>query len=119
MNMSRSLLLSLLAVLLLVIGLASLAAISSRSPCPSWSTCSSASSASRRPSNSTCAAISPLSAPSPDQPITVTLTLTNRGVSLDELLVEDILPAGLRLLDGSNRHLTTLPAANPAPGPTS
>jgi uncharacterized repeat protein (TIGR01451 family) len=45
---------------------------------------------------------------SPDQPVTVTLTLTNRGASLDEILVEDILPAGLRLLDSSNRHLATL-----------
>jgi uncharacterized repeat protein (TIGR01451 family) len=45
---------------------------------------------------------------SPDQPVTVTLTLTNLGASLDEILVEDVLPAGLRLLDGSNRHLATL-----------
>lgn len=46
---------------------------------------------------------------SPNQPVTVTLTLTNRGASLDEIRVEDILPAGLTVLEGSNRHLVTLP----------
>jgi uncharacterized protein (DUF58 family) len=45
---------------------------------------------------------------SPNQPVTVTLTVINRGASLDEIFVEDILPTGLRLLDGSNRHLATL-----------
>ena len=46
---------------------------------------------------------------SPDQPVTVTFSVTNLGASLDEILVEDVLPPGLRALDGSNRHLTTLP----------
>ena len=45
---------------------------------------------------------------SPDQPVTVTLTLTNLGASLDEIFVEDLLPAGLRVFDGSNRHLAAL-----------
>jgi uncharacterized protein (DUF58 family) len=45
---------------------------------------------------------------SPDQPVSVTLTVTNLGASLDEIFVEDVLPAGLRLLDGSNRHLAHL-----------
>lgn len=45
---------------------------------------------------------------SPDQPVTVTLSVTNRGVSLDEIFVEDVLLEGLHLLDGSNRHLAAL-----------
>lgn len=44
----------------------------------------------------------------PHQTVTVTLSITNRGDGIDELLVEDILPEGLKVTDGSNRHLTRL-----------
>lgn len=44
----------------------------------------------------------------PEQPLQVTLSVTNLGRSLDEILIEDLLPAGLQLLDGSNRHLAAL-----------
>ncbi len=44
----------------------------------------------------------------PHQTVTVTLALTNRGQAIDEILVEDILPDGLKVTDGSNRHLTRL-----------
>lgn len=45
---------------------------------------------------------------SPHQPVTVTLSVTNLGAALDELLVEDPLPVDLKLLDGSNRHMASL-----------
>ena len=44
----------------------------------------------------------------PHQTVTVTLTITNRGEELDEVLLEDVLPEGLNVTDGSNRHLTRL-----------
>ena len=44
----------------------------------------------------------------PHQTVTVTLSITNRGEDIDEILVEDILPEGLTVTDGSNRHLTSL-----------
>ena len=106
--MSRSLLLSLLTVLLLVLGLASLRGdlLALSLPFVVYLLFGLL----RIPHKVELDVRRHLSAErvSPDQPITVTLTLANRGISLDELLVEDILPAGLRLLDGSNRHLTTL-----------
>ncbi len=46
----------------------------------------------------------------PGAPVTVTLTVTNRGGNLDELLLEDVLPPPLSVTDGSNRHLVHLPA---------
>ena len=44
----------------------------------------------------------------PHQTVTVTFSITNRGEALDEILVEHRLPEGLRITDGSNRHLTRL-----------
>lgn len=44
----------------------------------------------------------------PHQTVTITLSITNRGEDLDEILVEDVLPEGLHVSDGSNRHLTRL-----------
>lgn len=44
----------------------------------------------------------------PNQTVTVTLSITNRGEAIDEILVEDVLPDGLQITDGSNRHLTRL-----------
>ncbi len=38
----------------------------------------------------------------------VTLSVSNQGAALDELLVEDLLPPDLRVTDGSNRHLVSL-----------
>ncbi len=106
--MSRSLLLSLLAVFLLVIGLASLRGdlIALSLPFVIYLLFGLL----RIPQAVELDVQRHLSAEraSPDQPVTVTLTLTNRGTALDEILVDDILPAGLRLLDGSNRHLLTL-----------
>jgi uncharacterized protein (DUF58 family) len=46
----------------------------------------------------------------PGAPVQVAVSMHNRGSGLEELLVEDLLPAGLNLLEGSNRHLLTLPA---------
>lgn len=42
-------------------------------------------------------------------PVTVRLTLTNKGAPLEEALIEDPVPRSLRLLDGQPRLLTTLP----------
>ncbi|MBV6396173.1 MAG: hypothetical protein HFACDABA_01766 [Anaerolineales bacterium] len=44
----------------------------------------------------------------PHQTVTVTLSVTNRGEEMDEMLVEDVLPEGMTVADGSNRHLTGL-----------
>ncbi|MEW6240250.1 MAG: DUF58 domain-containing protein [Chloroflexota bacterium] len=46
----------------------------------------------------------------PGAPVTVTLTVTNRGATLDEVLLEDVLPPPLSVTEGSNRHLVHLPA---------
>ncbi len=43
-----------------------------------------------------------------DEPITVKLTLTNEGSEFEEVLVEDLAPARLELLDGQTRLLTRL-----------
>jgi uncharacterized protein (DUF58 family) len=45
---------------------------------------------------------------SPDQEIVVKVEVTNRGTSLDELLVEDVVPPNLMVRDGSPRHLLRL-----------
>jgi len=42
--------------------------------------------------------------------IQVTLTITNNGPGLEEVLVEDLLPTGLEVVEGSNRRLFSLPA---------
>ena len=47
---------------------------------------------------------------SPDQEITVSVEVTNRGASLDELLIEDVGPPNLTVRDGSPRHLLRLKA---------
>ena len=46
---------------------------------------------------------------SPNPNVDVTVTVTNRGSSLDEILITDVLPAGLTVRSGSNRHLLRLP----------
>jgi uncharacterized repeat protein (TIGR01451 family) len=45
---------------------------------------------------------------SPDQPVDVTVTVTNHGSTLEEVLLEDILPAGLTVRSGLSRHLLRL-----------
>ena len=47
---------------------------------------------------------------SENEPVKVKLTLTNEGAQLDEVLVEDLVPASLQLLDGAASLLTPLPA---------
>jgi len=42
--------------------------------------------------------------------VSVTLTVTNRGAALEEVLLEDRVPAGLEVVDGSSRRLVTVPA---------
>jgi uncharacterized protein (DUF58 family) len=42
---------------------------------------------------------------SPDQNVDVTVTITNRGSSLEEILLEDLLPQGLTVRSGFSRHL--------------
>jgi len=44
----------------------------------------------------------------PGQDVDVTVTVTNRGASLDEILLEDLLPAGLTVRSGFSRHLLRL-----------
>jgi|HigsolmetaAR201D_1030396.scaffolds.fasta_scaffold07843_2 uncharacterized protein (DUF58 family) len=46
----------------------------------------------------------------PDTPIEVSLTVTNTGGALAELQIGDVLPKGLRLLDGTPSLLTSLDA---------
>jgi len=43
--------------------------------------------------------------------VTVTLTVTNRGSRLGQVLLDDHIPAGLTVADGSNRRLVSLAAA--------
>ena len=45
---------------------------------------------------------------SPNQNVDVTVTVTNRGSSLQEILLEDILPSGLTIRSGHSRHLLRL-----------
>jgi uncharacterized protein (DUF58 family) len=46
---------------------------------------------------------------SPQSEVHVTLTLVNQGSHLEEVLIEDILPADLEVTSGHNRHLMRLP----------
>ena len=46
---------------------------------------------------------------SPHSEVHVTVTVTNRGAHLEEVLIEDILPADLEIASGHNRHLIRLP----------
>jgi uncharacterized protein (DUF58 family) len=46
----------------------------------------------------------------PDAPVRVTLTVRNSGISLEEVVLEDILPPELQVRDGSNHHLLHLPS---------
>ena len=50
----------------------------------------------------------------PGQAVTLTVEVINRGSALEELTVVDDLPAGLTLLDGTNRHLIRLAAGRAA-----
>ena len=45
---------------------------------------------------------------SPNQDIDVTVTVTNRGSSLEEVLLTDVVPAGLTVSSGWSRHLLRL-----------
>jgi uncharacterized protein (DUF58 family) len=45
---------------------------------------------------------------SPNTSVDVTVTVTNRGSSLEEVLLEDLVPAGLTVRSGSSRHLVRL-----------
>jgi len=45
---------------------------------------------------------------SPGVPVQVTLTVINRGGSLEELLLEDLLPPALRVEDGCSHHMLGL-----------
>lgn len=45
----------------------------------------------------------------PHSEVQVTVTITNRGSRLEEVLVEDVLPAELQIASGLNRHLIRLP----------
>jgi uncharacterized protein (DUF58 family) len=44
----------------------------------------------------------------PDQEVDVTVTITNRGGVLEELLLEDVIPPALTVRDGSHRRLLSL-----------
>lgn len=44
----------------------------------------------------------------PQTPVKVTVTITNRGPGLEELAVQDAIASGLSVIDGSNRHFTSL-----------
>ncbi len=46
----------------------------------------------------------------PSVPVVVTVQVTNEGAALEEVLLEDLLPAGLEVLDGHPRLLGTLAA---------
>ena len=45
----------------------------------------------------------------PDVPVRVTLTVSNHGSALEEVFLEDSLPPGLHIRAGSNHHLLSLP----------
>src|SRR5215217_2366834 len=45
---------------------------------------------------------------SPNQNVDVTVTITNRGSSLEEVLLTDLVPAGLTVRSGFSRHMLTL-----------
>ncbi len=44
----------------------------------------------------------------PQTPVTVAVTVANRGASLEELALEDVLPPALTVVHGSSRHLISL-----------
>jgi uncharacterized protein (DUF58 family) len=46
---------------------------------------------------------------SPNADVVVTVTITNRGSSLEEVLLEDVLPEDLTIRSGFSRHLLRLP----------
>jgi uncharacterized protein (DUF58 family) len=43
----------------------------------------------------------------PNQPVTISLTITNEGERLEEIYLEDTIPVALRVIDGSSTLLTT------------
>ncbi len=45
---------------------------------------------------------------SPGSEIHISVTITNRGSQLEEVLIEDVLPTDLRIASGHNRHLIRL-----------
>ena len=45
---------------------------------------------------------------SPGTAVTVRVVIVNEGCPLEELALEDLLPAGLEIVEGSNRHLISL-----------
>ena len=45
---------------------------------------------------------------SPNSNVDVTLTLTNRGAALEDVLLEDLVPSGLTIRSGFSRHLLRL-----------
>jgi len=45
----------------------------------------------------------------PDEPVVVTVTITNEGLALDELYLEDVVPSPLAVTEGTNTLLTGLP----------
>jgi uncharacterized protein (DUF58 family) len=47
---------------------------------------------------------------SPNQDVDVSVTVTNRGSSLEEVLFSDMIPAGLAVRSGFGRHLLKLPS---------
>ena len=48
----------------------------------------------------------------PHAPVTVTLTVTNHGDAIEELMIEDMLPPGLTITDGQHRVRAPLPAGS-------
>lgn len=50
----------------------------------------------------------------PGMPVEVTIRVVNRGKNLDNVLIEDCLPAGFFLRTGSNRHIVNLLAGEQA-----
>jgi len=45
---------------------------------------------------------------SPNSDVNITVTVANRGASLEEVLLEDVLPSGLTVRSGHSRHLLRL-----------
>src|SRR5688572_21672233 len=50
---------------------------------------------------------------SPKADVIVTVTITNRGTALEEVLLEDKVPEDLTIRSGSSRHLLRLPKGDP------
>ncbi len=51
------------------------------------------------------------------RPVVVKLTLVNKGASIDELLVEDIIPSRLTVVEGETRVIISLGSGEFAPDP--